>query len=77
MGLSSFASDAMSPLFSPIFIIPIQSDRTPVSPSDSSKALLAESDVAVIISGNTFVSPRKISLPSPMTNDKMKNAIQI
>ena len=76
IGLKSLANAATRPPFSPIFIMPIHSDSTPVSPIASSKALLAESVVAVIISGNTVVSPRKTSLPSAMTNEMMKNAIQ-
>ena len=77
IGLSNFAREAMSPLFSPIFIIPIHSDSTPVSPNDISNAVFACVKVELIISGNTVVSPMNISLPSAMTNAEIKNAIQI
>ena len=77
IGLSSFANPATRPLFSPIFIIPIHSDSTPVSPNESSKAFFAELVLPVIISEKTVVSPMKISLPSAMTKDMMKNAIQM
>ena len=76
-GLSSLASPATSPPFSPIFIIPIHSDSTPVSPREISNAFLACAKVESIIAGNTVVSPQKISFTSAMTNARRKNAIQI
>ena len=77
IGLSSLARAATRPPFSPIFIIPIHSDSTPVSPNDISKAFFACTKVESIIAGNTVVSPRKMSFPSAMMNANRKNAIQI
>ena len=41
----------MTPPRSPIFITPIQSDNTPVSPSEISKAVFAVSKVEFIMAG--------------------------
>ena len=76
-GLSNLANAATSPPFSPIFIIPIHSDSTPVRPSESSNAFFADVVLAVIMSVNTAVSPMKMSFPSAMTNEMTKNAIHI
>ena len=76
-GLSSLASAATRPPFSPIFIIPIHNDSTPVSPNDISNAFFACAKVESIIAGNTVVSPRKMSFPNAIINARRKNAIQI
>ncbi|CCY65818.1 uncharacterized protein BN467_00313 [Prevotella sp. CAG:1124] len=76
-GLSTLARAFTTPPFSPIFITPSHSDSTPVSPSDISKAVLAELNVEFIMAGNTSVSPMNTSLTSAMTNAMRKNDIQI
>ena len=53
MGLSSRASTFTTPPFSPIFIIPSQSDNTPVRPNDISNAVFDEENVESIMAGNT------------------------
>jgi hypothetical protein len=62
---------------SPIFIIPNQKDSTPVKPKEISKAVLAELKVESMICGNTWTSPKKMSLMRPMINAIAKKAIQI
>ena len=76
-GLSQRERVAISPPFSPIFIIPNQRERIPVSPRDISNAVLEELNVEFIISVNTCVSPKKISLASAMTKAITKNVIQM
>ena len=50
IGLSSRASTFTTPPFSPIFMIPNQSDNTPVSPSEISNAVLDDENVESMIS---------------------------
>ena len=76
-GESTRAKRLMTPPFSPIFIIPNHSDKTPVSPSEISKAVLELSNVEFIMAGKTSTSPKKISFTKAMTNAMMKNAIQM
>ena len=76
-GLKTLANAATSPPFSPIFIIPIHNESTPVSPNESSKALPAVFVVDSTMAGNTVVSPRNMSFPKAIANERMKNAIQI
>ena len=76
-GLSNLARAATSPPFSPIFIIPIHSDSTPVSPSEISNAFFACAKVESIMAGNTVVSQKKMSFPNAIINARRKNAIQI
>ena len=76
-GLSHLASLPTAPFRSPIFITPIHSDSTPVSPMEISKAVLADENVASIMAGNTVVSPVNTSFAAAITNATIKNAIQI
>ena len=76
-GLSQRERALISPLFSPIFIIPSQRDKTPVSPREISNAVLDESKVELIISVNIWVSPKNRSLQTATTKAITKNAIQI
>ena len=76
-GLSTLARALTTPLRSPIFITPSHSESTPVSPSEISKAVLADENVEFIMAGNTSVSPMKTSLTSPTANAMRKNAIQM
>ena len=76
-GLSQRASAPMRPPRSPIFMMPSQSESTPVRPSEISKAVLAELKVESIICGNTSTSPRKTSLITAMTKAIRKNPIQM
>ena len=52
-GLTIFPKNGITPPFSPIFIIPIQRESTPVRPNDNSKAVFAESNEDDIICDNT------------------------
>ena len=65
------------PPFSPTFIIPSQSERTPVKPNEISKPVFAESKVEFIIAGNTSTSPNTISLNRAIAKAIRKNAIKI
>ena len=76
-GEISFAMMLTIPPFSPIFIIPIHSVRTPVRYSEVSNPVLAMAKVEFIMSENTAVSPKKISFTRPVRNAMAKNAIQI
>ena len=58
-GDSQRASMSTSPPFSPIFMTPIQSESTPVSPREISKAVLALSNVLFMMAGKTSVLPMK------------------
>ena len=71
------AKDCINPPFSPIFIIPNHKESMPVSPSDISNPVLAESKEALIISVKIVVSPPISSLPKATTNAIRKKAIQI
>ena len=53
IGLSRRAKTSMIPPFSPIFMIPSQSDSTPVRPREISKAVFDEANVESIMAGNT------------------------
>ena len=77
MGLSSFASTFTIPPFSPIFMMPSQSERTPVRPNEISNAVFDDEKVESIIAGNTSKSPRNTSFTKAITKAMMKNAIQI
>ena len=76
-GLSAFDSMFITPPFSPMRIIPIHNANTPVSPNDISNAVFDESNVEFIISGNTDMSPQKISRAVATTKAQIKKAIQI
>ena len=76
-GLRKRASALISPLFSPIFMIPSQRASTPVSPRDISKAVFEESKVEFMIAVNISVSPRKITFIRAIMKAITKNAIQI
>ena len=75
-GLSIFESRFTMPPFSPIFITPIQSESTPVSPMEISNAVLALSNVEPTMSANTPELPVKHWMMAH-TAAKRKNAIQM
>ena len=77
IGLSHRERVAISPPFSPMFMMPNQSDRMPVSPMDISNAVLEELNVEFMISVNTCVSPIKRSLKPATRKATMKNEIQM
>ena len=77
IGLRIRANTFTTPPFSPIFIIPSQSDSTPVSPSEISKAVFDVEKVESIMAGKTSKSPRNTNFTSAITNAMMKNAIQM
>ena len=66
-----------SPPFSPICIMPIHRDNTPVRPREISKAVFAEEKVLSIMAGNTEVSPMNTRRTSAMRNAMRKNPIQM
>ena len=76
-GLSTLASTFTTPPFSPIFMMPSQSDNTPVRPNEISKAVFEELNVESIIAGNTSKSPQNTNFTSAITNAMMKKATQI
>ena len=76
IGLKAFANTFTMPARSPIFIIPSQSDSTPVKPNDISKAFFDESVVACTIFWKTVVSP-KHNETSANRKAMAKNATQI
>ena len=76
-GLSQRANALISPLFSPIFMTPSQSESTPVSPSETSKAVFEETKVEFMISVNISVFPVKISFPKATMKAMIKKAIQM
>jgi hypothetical protein len=57
-GLTSLAKICMAPAFSPIFRIPNQRDRIPVSPSAISKAVLDISKALCMVVLKIPVSPK-------------------
>ena len=68
---------AITPPFSPIFMMPSHNDNTPVKPKEISKAVFDESKVEFIIAGKTSMSPMKIIFNKAITKAMMKNATQI
>ena len=52
-GDNTLANTLTTPPFSPTFITPSQSDKTPVRPSEISNAVFDEENVESIIAGNT------------------------
>ena len=76
-GDSSREVKAISPPRSPIRIIPIHNDNTPVRPNEISKPVFAELNVESIIAGKTSVSPKPMRRMSETTNAITKKAIQI
>ena len=76
-GPSHRANIATTPPFSPMRMMPIHSDNTPVSPREISKAVLAVSKVDAIMLGNTSVSPKKSNFTTAMTKAMRKNANQM
>ena len=76
-GESHRASTWTTPPFSPIFMMPIQRESTPVSPKEISKAVLAVSNVELMMAGNTSKSPKTMRRTTAMTNAMTKKAIQM
>ena len=75
-GLSAFDSTLTMPPRSPIFMMPIQRERTPVSPREISKAVLEFSNVELMMSANTPVLPVKHWMMAHTAANR-KNAIQM
>ena len=75
-GLNALASTFTMPACSPIFIIPSQSDSTPVSPNDISKAFFDESKVDCTIFWKTVTSPKQSEIKAKR-KAITKNATQI
>ena len=76
-GLSQRDSALIMPLCSPIFMMPSQRARIPVSPSDISKAAFEEVNVELTSSVNISVSLMKTSRQSATMKAMMKNAVQM
>ena len=76
-GDSTRATTFTTPPFSPIFIMPSHNERTPVRPSEISKAVFDVSNVEFIIAGKTSVSPMNTSRTKAMTKATRKKAIQM
>ena len=76
-GLSTRASTFTTPPFSPIFMMPSQSESTPVRPSEISNAVFDDENVESIIAGKTSKSPQNTSFTSAITKAMMKKATQM
>lgn len=76
-GLSNLANTFTTPPFSPIFMIPSQSESTPVKPSEISKAVFDEEKVESIMAGNTSKSPQNTNFITAITKAMIKNPTQI
>ena len=76
-GASQRATTLTTPPFSPMRMIPSQRESTPVSPSEISKAVLADEKVEFMMAGNTSTSPMKMRRTSATTKATRKKAIQI
>ena len=76
-GLSQRDRACIMPLFSPIFMMPIQRDNRPVSPREISKAFFDEVKVEFTSSVKIPVSPSSNSLPRATRKAMTKNATQI
>ena len=76
-GLTSRPKKGIIPPRSPIFIMPIQRDSTPVNPNDSSNAVLAESNDEFIIFVQMSMFPLKIVSPKANRNASRKKPIQM
>ena len=77
IGLSNLANTFTTPPFSPIFMIPSQSERTPVKPSEISKAVFDEENVESIMAGNTSKSPQNTNFITAITKAMIKKPTQI
>ena len=76
-GAVNRAKACITPPFSPIFMMPSQRARTPVSPRDISNPVFAEAKEALMIWVKTSVSPPMANLQSATTKAIRKKAIQI
>lgn len=76
-GATNREKKAITPPFSPIFIIPSHSDNTPVSPSEISKPVFAESNVEFNKSVNNVRLPLKIASKQAMIKAISKNPIHM
>ena len=76
-GASQRATTLTTPPFSPMRMMPSQRESTPVSPSEISKAVLADEKVEFMMAGNTSTSPMKMRRTSATTKATRKKAIQI
>ena len=76
-GAVNRAKACITPPFSPIFMMPRQRARTPVSPRDISNPVFAEAKEALMIWVKTSVSPPMANLQSATTKAIRKKAIQI
>ena len=76
-GLSQRDKAWIIPLRSPIFMMPIQRDSRPVSPSEISKAFFDEENVEFTSVVKISMSPKNTSLPSAIRKAMTKKATQI
>ena len=76
-GLSTRDMALTTPPFSPIFMMPSQSDSTPVRPSEISKAVREVSNVELMMAGKTSTSPKKTSLTTATRKATRKKVIQM
>ena len=76
-GANQRATTLTTPPFSPMRMMPSQRESTPVSPSEISKAVLADEKVEFMMAGNTSTSPMKMRRTSATTKATRKKAIQI
>ena len=76
-GLTRRPKKGITPPFSPIFIMPIHNDSTPVKPNDSSKAVFAESNDELMTRDQMSISPLTIDSKRAKTKVRAKNPIQI
>ena len=76
-GANHLATTLTTPPFSPMRIMPSHKESTPVRPSDTSKAVLADEKVEFMIAGNTSVSPKKTRRTNATAKATRKKAIQI
>ena len=76
-GAVNRANACITPPFSPIFMMPSQRAKTPVSPRDISNPVFAEAKEALMMLVKTSVSPLMANLQSATTKAIRKKAIQI
>ena len=76
-GDSSRDMKLINPPCSPMRMMPIQSDSTPVSPNEISNAVLADENVESMTAGNTSMSPKHSIFTADTTKAITKNEIQM
>ena len=76
-GLIAFPNEFTAPACSPIFMIPVHNERTPVRPRESSKPVFALSNVELRITEKISVFPNQIACTIPTKTAKRMSEIQI